>query len=56
MLDATEFFHYLELVREPLRLVLNLTFPLKHVPEHILLGEKMSSIAVDNFGDVGKNI
>ena len=54
--DATENCHYLELVGEPLRLELNYTFLLGHVTELIVLGERMSSVAVDKFGVVGKNI
>ena len=54
MQGATENFHYPELVGEPLRLELNFTFPLEHVTELILLGDRMSSVAVDNFGVVGK--
>ena len=46
--------HYQELVGEPLRLELNFTFPLEHVTELIVLGERMSSVAVDKFGVVGK--
>ena len=56
MQDATVNFHYPELVGEPLRLELNFTFRLEHVTELIVLGERMSSIAVDKFGVVGKNI
>ena len=56
MQDATENCHYPELVGEPLRLELNFTFPLKLVTELIVLGERMSSVAVDKFGVVGKNI
>ena len=56
MQDATENCHYLELVGEPLRLALNFTFPLEHVTELIVFGERMSSIAVDKFGVVGKNV
>ena len=56
MQDATENFHYHELVGEPLRLELNFTFPLEHVTEIIVLGERMSSVAVDRLGVVGKNI
>ena len=52
MQDATENCHYHEKVGEPLRLELNFTFSLKHVTELIVLGERMSSIAVDNFGVV----
>ena len=32
------------------------TFPLEHVTEVIVLGERMSSVAVDMFDVVGKNI
>ena len=56
MEDATEKCHYPELVGEPLRLELNFTFPLEHVTELIVLGERMSSVAVDKFGVVRKNI
>ena len=54
MQDATENCHYTELVGEPLRLELNFTFPLEHVTGLIVLGEQMSSVAVDEFGVVGK--
>ena len=54
--DATENCHYPKLVGEPLRLELNFTFTLEHVTELIVLGERMSSVAVDKFGVVGKNI
>ena len=54
--DATEKYHYPKLVGEALRLELNFTFPLEHVTELIVLGERMSSVAVDKFGVVGKNI
>ena len=56
MQDATENCPYPELVGEPLRLQLNLIFSLQHVTELIVLGERTSSIAVDKFGVVGKNI
>ena len=56
MQDATENCHYPELVGEPLRLELNFTFPLEHVTDLIVLGERMSSDAVDKFGVIGKNI
>ena len=56
MQDATEKCHYPELVGEPLRLELNFIFPLEHVTELIVLGERMSSVAVDKFGVVGKTI
>ena len=54
MQDATEDCHYPELVGEPLRLELNFSFPLEHVTELIVMGEQMSSVAVDKFGVVGK--
>ena len=56
MQDATENCHSPELVREPLRLELNFTNPLENVTELIVLGERMSSVAVDKFGVVGKNV
>ena len=56
MQDATENCQYPELVGEPLRLELNFTFPLEHVTELIVLGERMSLVAVDKFGVVGKNV
>ena len=54
MQDATENCHYPELVGEPLRLELNFTLPLEHVTELIVLGERMSSVAVEKIGVVGK--
>ena len=54
MQDATEIYHDPELVGESLRLELNFTFPLEHVSELIVLGERMSSVAVDKFAVVGK--
>ena len=56
MQDATENFHYPELVGEPLRLELNFTNPLENVTELIVLGEQISSVAVDKFDVVGKNV
>ena len=56
MQDATENCHYLELVGEPPRLELNFTNPLENVTELLVLGERMSSVAVDKFGVVGKNV
>ena len=56
MQDATENGHYPELVGEPLRLELNFTNPLENVTELIELGERMSSVAVDKFGIVEKNV
>ena len=56
MQEATENCHYPELVGEPVRLELNFTNPLENVTELIVLGERMSSVAVDKFGVVGKNV
>ena len=56
MQDATENCLYLELVGEPLRLELNFFNPLEIFTELIVLGERMSSVAVDKFGVVGKNV
>ena len=56
MQDATENCHYPELVGEPLRLGLNFTFPLEQVTELVVLGERMSLVAIDKFGLVGENI
>ena len=56
MQDATENCHYPELVGEPLRLELNFTNPHENVTELIVLGERISSVAVDKFGVVGKNV
>ena len=55
MQDATEHCHYPELIGEPLRLELNFNEALESVTEVIILGERMSSVAVDKFGVVGKN-
>ena len=56
MQDATENCHYPELVGEPLKLELSFTNPLENVFELIVLGERMSTVAVDKFGVVGKNV
>ena len=56
MQDAAEHCHYPELVGESLRLELYFSQPLPEVTEVIVLGERMTSVAVDKFGVVGKNI
>ena len=56
MQDATENCHYPELVGEPLRLEVNFNQPLENVTELSVLNERMSSVAVDKFGVVGKNV
>ena len=55
MQDATTHCRYLELIDEPLRVELNFNEALENVTEVIMLGERMSSVAVDKFGVVGKN-
>ena len=55
MQDATENCHYPELVGEPLRLEISFTQHLENFTELIVLGERMSSVAVGEFGVVGKN-
>ena len=54
MQGATENCQYPELVRQPLKLEKNFTYPLEHFTELIVLGERMSSIVVVEFGAVGK--
>ena len=54
--DAAENCHYPEPVGELLRLELYFTNPLENVTELIVLGERRSSVAVDKFGVVGKNV
>ena len=56
MQDANENCHYPEIVGEPLRLEVNFASPLEHVTELIVLGERMSLVAIDKFGVVRKNI
>ena len=56
MQDATENCQYLEFVGEPLRLELNFTNPPENVTELIVLGERMSSVAVEKFGVVVENV
>ena len=53
---ATEKCHYPELNGEPLRLEINFTSLVEHVTELIILGERMSLVANDKFGVVGKII
>ena len=56
MQDATEHCHYPELIVEPLRLEIYFSSPLENVTEVIVLGERMSSVAVDKFGVVRRNL
>ena len=52
MKDASDNFRNPKLFGEPLKLELNFTFPLEQVTELIVLGEKVSSVAVDKIGFV----
>ena len=54
MQEATEIFLYLELNGKPLTLELNFTFALQHVTELIVLEQRMSSVAIDNYSVVEK--
>ena len=54
MQDATENYHYIELVGKPLRNELKLSFSIEDVAKSILLAERMYSVAVDKFGVVRK--
>ena len=56
MQHATENYQYTEFCGEPLTLELNFTQHLENFTELIVLGERMSLIAVDKFGVVGKNV
>ena len=54
--DATDHCHFPELTGEPLRLELHFISLLENVTEVLVLGERMSSVAVDKFGIVGKSL
>ena len=56
MQDATVHCHYPELTGEPLRLELYFSSPLENVTEVIAIGERISCVAVEKFGVVGKNL
>ena len=56
MQDDTEICHYPKVVGKPLRLELNFTQPPGNVTELIVLGKRMSSVAVDKFRVVGMNV
>ena len=56
MQDATEHCHYPKLIGEPLRLELYFSSPLENVTEVIVLRKRISSVAVDDFGVVGKKL
>ena len=48
--------HFPELLGEPLSLELKFNFPLEHDTEFIVLGDRMSSVTVDNFGVVVRKL
>ena len=54
--SSNENCHYTDLLGGPLRLELNFTYSLEHVMETIVLGERMSAVADDNFSVTGRNI
>ena len=54
MPDATKNVITQELFGEPLRLELNFTFPLEHLIELIVLGERTPPVELDKIGVVGK--
>ena len=54
--DATKICHYPEFVGKLLRVELNFTGPPENVTEFIVLGERMSSVVVEKFGIVAKNV
>ena len=56
MQDASEICHYPEIIREALRLELNVIFRLEHVTEFSVLSKRKFSLAVNKFSTVGKNI
>ena len=56
MEDAAGNRQYPELVGQPLRWELKFTFPQKHITEFIVLEDRMSPVAVEKLGFVGKNI
>ena len=56
MQNATEHCHYPEMIGEPLRLELYYGSPLENVTEVIVLGECMSSVAVDKLGFMEKKL
>ena len=54
--DAVESIHHLELSRESIRLEMFFDRPLGNVTEIIVLGERMSTVKIDQFGTVAKNV
>ena len=54
--DAGENIHYPELSGESIRLEMFFDRPLRSVTELIVLGERMSTVKIDQFGTVAKNV
>ena len=54
--DAGENVHYLELSGESIRLEMFFDRSLRNVTEIIVLGERMSTVKIDQFGTVAKNV
>ena len=52
--NAGENIHYPELIGESIRLEMFFDHPLRNVTEIIVLGEKMSTVKIDQFGMVAK--
>ena len=54
--DAGENIHYHELSGESIRLEMFFDRSLRNVTEIIVLGERMSTVKIDQFGTVAKNV
>ena len=54
--DAGENIHYPEFIGESIRLEMFFDHPLRNVTEIIVLGERMSTVKIDQFGTVAKNV
>ena len=54
--DAGENVHYPELSGENLRLEMFFERPLTNVTKLIVLGERISTVKIDQFGTVAKNV
>ena len=54
--DAGENIHYPELSGESIRLEMFFDRSLRNVREIIVLGERMSTVKIDQFGTVAKNV
>ena len=54
--DVGENIHYPELSGESIRLEMFFDRPLRNVTEIFILGERMSSVKIDQFGTVAKNV